>query len=389
VTAPAPWTPVAGRERYAVIDVIRGTALFGVLLVNLLTGFRVSLFDYILRFHTHPGTLNHVVDNAVAGAVEFKAFALFSLLFGAGAAIQRERTSPVLLARRFGVLLVFGLCHMLLIWNGDILTLYAVCGFLILPFLGLSARMLALAGGLVILLSSLVQIPVPWPSEEAMRANAANAQLVYAQGSFLEVLRFRIAETVPFFVPLWVGSLLSTAGLMLWGAAAWKLGLLRSPSAYRRELRFALILCGIAGGLLTAVEVAAHASHAPALLPGWLLEPAGHILLALAYAAAILLWTPFGRTTGFARYLAAAGQMAFTNYIVQSIVLGWIFYGYGLGLFGRLGSAPATLIAFALYAVQLIASRLWLSRCRFGPLEWLWRTLTYGKIQGMRRAELQ
>src|SRR5881394_3961022 len=126
------WQPLTQTERYTAQDAIRGVSLFGVLLVNLLTLFRVSLFQHILTFHTHPGWANHLVDELVSGLVEFKAFTLFSLMFGVGVGIQAERavTRGVklqrFLARRFLVLLVLGLCHLWLIWNGDILTLYAV-----------------------------------------------------------------------------------------------------------------------------------------------------------------------------------------------------------------------------------------------------------------------
>lgn len=112
-----------------------------------------------------------------------------------------------------------------------------------------------------------------------------------------------------------------------------------------------------------------------------------NVSLALAYAAGLLLWLHRPRTGGVTPFLAATGQMALTNYVMQSVVLGLIFYGYGLGLFGRLGSATVTLICLVLYATQLAISRVWLSRYRFGPLEWLWRSLSYGHRQPMRRPE--
>src|SRR5260370_18039956 len=124
------WQPVTRAERYPALDVIRGISLFGVLLVNLVTGFRVSLAEHILTFHTDPGWLNRAVDNLIAGLVEFKAFTLFSLLFGVGVAIQAERAgqrgfSPTRhLLQRFLVLLAMRLCHLLLLFNGDLLLLY-------------------------------------------------------------------------------------------------------------------------------------------------------------------------------------------------------------------------------------------------------------------------
>jgi plasmid maintenance system killer protein len=147
------WQPTASDERYVALDVLRGLALFGVLLINLHTLFRVSLFEHILHFHTEPGTWNHVADVLLAGLLETKAVSLFSLMFGIGSAIQAERAAARgvnvtrFLVRRYLVLLALGLCHWCLIWNGDILTLYAVCGLLIVPFMRLPAWMLAVLGG--------------------------------------------------------------------------------------------------------------------------------------------------------------------------------------------------------------------------------------------------
>src|SRR5690242_19192607 len=119
------WQPVSQWQRSTALDALRGQALLGVLLVNVLTIFRVSLFEHILNFHTHPGWANHCVDVLMAGLLEFKAFSLFSLAFGVGVAVQAERASARdvkvgrFLERRFLVLLVLGLGHLLLIWNGD------------------------------------------------------------------------------------------------------------------------------------------------------------------------------------------------------------------------------------------------------------------------------
>jgi uncharacterized membrane protein YeiB len=160
---------------------LRGLALFGVLLVNLETLFRVSLFEQILHFHTDPGKWNHVVDVLIAGLLEFKAVSLFSLMFGIGSAIQAERAAARgvnvtrFLVRRYLVLLALGLFHLLLIWNGDILVLYAVCGLLIVPFLRLPASMLAALGAAVIVLPYVVDLPIRFPTDEAMQAQAVAA----------------------------------------------------------------------------------------------------------------------------------------------------------------------------------------------------------------------
>jgi uncharacterized protein len=368
--------PVGETGRYRYLDVLRGIALFGVLLVNLLTGFRVSMFQHFAQAHTHPGRVNYLVDTLVATFVELKALTLFSFLFGVGIAIQAERSAargvavtPFLL-RRFLVLLAFGLGHMFLIWNGDILCLYAVCGFLLAPILRLSSRALAILGFAAILLPSFVPLNIHFPSGEAMRAQVEAANRVYSHGGFLEILRFRSSEAVRLIFPLLWGILPRTVGLMWWGVAAWRSGLLFRPEHHRRLLSM-LLVAGIA---LAGVGPGLHSRFEDVL---------SIIPLASAYASAVLLWYRPGRAKAF----AAAGQMALTNYLTQSIVLGFIFYGYGFGLFGRLDPTAGLVLVIGLYALQLAASLVWLRRYRFGPVEWLWRSLTYGRIFPLRMGE--
>lgn len=360
-------------ERYYSLDLMRGVALFGVLMVNLLSAFRMSLF-------THMTATPDFTDMLIAGLLEFKALTLFSFLFGVGTAIQAERAAPRgiqvsrFLVRRFVVLAAVGVAHIVLIWNGDILLLYAVCGLLMVPLLRLPARALA-AIGLAALVLPNVPLGVAWPSAEAIRLQAAEATRVYAHGGFVEILEFRFYEEWHFILPLVAVTLQRTFGLMLWGVAAWRSGILREPERYRGLLRGILAGGLLVGGGLTAVK----------LLAGWQLpfgleDLASNIALAFGYGAAMLLL----RKAHFSA-LAAAGQMALTNYLVESIVLTWLFYGYGLGLFGKLRPAPAAAIGIALYAAQVILSAAWLRRFRFGPFEWLWRSLTYGRWQEMRR----
>lgn len=365
-----PWTPVSANERYTSLDVLRGAALLGVLLVNLEVGFRVSLFQHILTFHTHPGWANHAVDNLIAWVFEFKAFTLFSFLFGVGASIQAERARsrsvnvPGFLARRFAVLLGFGLCHMLLIWNGDILTLYAVCGFLLLPLVNRPAWLVAIAGVAAIALMFVSSLDVPFPSEAELRTHAAAATHIYANGSFLDIMVLRWREAWRFIAPLLLGSLARTYGLMLLGMAAWRAGILKKPAEHR-TLLFAVLVAGGIGGVV--------------------LHFISPILLAFAFGAGLLLWLNF-KPAGLVRKLfAAAGQMALTNYLSQSVIFSVMFYGFGFGLFGRLGSAITACLGIVVYAGQLAASYVWLRHYRFGPAEWLWRSLTYGRWQPMKR----
>jgi len=193
-----------------------------------------------------------------------------------------------------------------------------------------------------------------------LRTHAADATRIYAQGAFAAILEFRWQETREFIMPLMLGVAQKTFGLMLLGIAAWRTGVIREPQRYRTVLLAAIFLAGIAGVV-------------------W----GSDLPVALAYASAILLWTRCRGPNALTAPFAAAGRMAFTNYLAQSLILGLVFYGYGLGLFGQLDPTTGLLIALALYAAQLCFSVWWLRRYRFGPFEWLWRSLTYGRRQPM------
>src|SRR6478735_1148407 len=382
-----PPRPISPAERIDAIDVLRGLALLGVVAINVVTIFRVSIFQQFL-FPKPPLSLSSIdsaIETILTLAVELKALALFSLLFGAGLAIQFERLAnserrTSLLVRRLVVLLAFGLIHLCLIWNGDILTEYALAGFIVLPFLFGPRWLLAVAAlpslGLYLAMQA---FPPPglWPGTAALGQDVAEAHRIYPTGGFLDVLAFRLRE-IPLFAALHVYILPRTIGLFLLGAFAWRTGILRNP---RRHLLFSIaaVCIGIGAALILA--------HAGRFIPGGrigvLAEPLGTILLALGYGAAIIGIANLASGKRLLGWAAPVGRMAFTNYLAQSVILGWIFYGYGLGLFGRIGVTSALAIGVAVYIGQIFFSAWWLKRFRYGPVEWLWRTLMYGAAQPM------
>ena len=381
------WEPTTEAERCTALDTIRGLALLGVLLVNLHSNFRVSLAEDLLGPPPSHRWGDRVVDRAVVVLLQFKAFALFSLLFGAGLAVFGERAAaraagPTrFLARRLIILLALGLVHLLLVWNGDILTLYAVCGLLMLPVCRLPAAALAAAGAAAFALPYIVPWGIGWPTEDILRKLAGEAELVYTAGGVGNVVAFHWRETRLLILPLLVGVGPQTWGSMALGAAVWKAGVFRDPGRHRRLLWVVALAGGAVGGgatLLSAFEV-------PTPLPPPLLEAASSAPLALAYAAGLLLALRSPAAARLAAPFSATGQMALTNYLAQSLVLSFLFYGYGLGLYGRLGSAAAAGVGLVIYAGQVVFSRAWLRRHRFGPVEWVWRSLTYGRGQPMRR----
>jgi len=388
--------PIAPSDRIAPIDIVRGIALFGVMAINVATIFRVSVFERFVPSRYLPirpddSWLDRALESILMVGIDLKALALFSLLFGVGLAIQYDHLSidarrTTLLVRRLAFLMLVGLVHLLLIWNGDILFEYAVAGFIVLPFLFLGSRAPAIAGAAmlaVFIFTSFLPMIVAMPSQAWMAQNISDAARIYGSGGFDEVLAFRLHE-LPGLLPLHVAIFPRTVALMLIGAALWRAGVFRTGSRARRNLLPAAAIGIVAGGVLSA-------AHANAWLrldwPAELaLEGLATVLLAGGYGAAIVLATdrPVGRK--LLAWAVPVGRMAFTNYLLQSAIFGWLFYGYGLGLFGKLGVGAALAIGIGVYILEAAFSAWWLKRYLYGPVEWLWRSATYGKRQPLLRA---
>ena len=385
--------PVRPDRRIAAIDVLRGVALFGVLSVNLLREFRVSLFQQFLSTATLGSRLDYVIDAIVSIGMEMKAFALFSLLFGVGMAILFEHLAAntqrlSLLTKRLLILLGFGILHLSLVWNGDILTEYALVGLIALPFLYASNRALVAACTVALLLYTAMPFWIPdsflGPDEAALRQYVRVATSVYASGTWGEVVRFNIAE-IPRIVPLHILVAPRTFALFLLGALAWRTGLLRHPERHRRLLIGVAILGFVLGLGTNLLELPAAGSSWQALAPVVsVLMTLGPVVLAVGYGSTCITLYTFTAADRVLSLFGPLGRMAFSNYLAQSLVFGWIFFGYGLGLFGRLSPSQAMFLGIAVYAGQVVVSQWWLKRFRFGPMEWLWRTLMYGVRQPWR-----
>lgn len=377
--------PVNPRQRIETIDVLRGLALLGVLAINVVTEFRVSIFEQFLPAVRPAPPFDRAVETVLMLAVDMKAFALFSLLFGVGLAIQYEHlsTNPhraLLLFRRLIALLTFGLIHLFLIWNGDILTEYAIAGLVVLPFLFGPRWLLSCGAATFLALYLAMQVWSPpglFPSLASLQRHVLEANQVYAGGSFGQVLAFRVSE-IPVIVPLHIYVFPRTIVLFLIGALVWR------SNALRKRDRPLLFLTAISCTGLGAVLILLRISGVVAGVGlGALATPTGTILLAFGYGAMIIAVADLANGKRLLGWAAPLGRMAFTNYLAQSMIFGWIFYGYGLGLFGQLGAAEALAIGLFVYVCQVFVSGWWLDRYRYGPVEWLWRTLMYGILQPM------
>ena len=260
---------VAPSKRIDGIDVLRGLALFGVLIVNIVFEFRVSIFEQFLPAIDTESTVNRALRHFLAAAIELKALALFSLLFGVGLAIQFDRLAKnprrlVLLVRRLVVLLAIGVVHLIFVWNGDILVEYAVAGLVVLPFL-LGPRWLVLVAASAVLLLYLVMPLLPpavhFPSNAWISTHIAEAKQVYGGGGFLEVLVFRILRYWPTSpAPLDLPS--THCAFSAWRFPCARTGIFLRASDHRR------LLFNIAmGGLFVGVGLTL-AAQGPAMF-GW------------------------------------------------------------------------------------------------------------------------
>jgi uncharacterized protein len=391
-TKPPP-AAIAPSDRISPIDTLRGVALFGVLIVNLVKEFRVSMFAQFKPAGAESPS-DQWLDSFVSYGLEMKSFALFSLLFGIGLGIQFDRLAdrerPLYwLLRRLTVLLGFGLVHLLFIWNGDILTEYALAGMLVLPLLREDKGTLAICSvGLFAFYVFMPawHLPIYWPDAATFARLVESANDIYSRGTLAQVIAHSHSE-LKAILSLHAFVFPRTLALFLLGVCIWRSGLPQNLPNYRRGLCiFGLAATALGISLMLAVAKNVF-SNTP--LFGAYMTNLAPTVQALGYAALISVAVQLPYLGRVLRVFAPLGRMAFTNYIVQSLVFACIFFGYGLGQFGRMSVSAALVLGISVYVAQMIASALWLHWFRFGPLEWLWRSLMYGRKQSLWKSDSQ
>jgi Predicted membrane protein len=396
-----PLQPLAAAQRITTLDVLRGFALFGILLMNIETF--VGPFELAQGINPQWQGLDRWADALVFVLVQGKFFTLFSLLFGMGFAVMSQRAeaagqafTPMYL-RRSLTLLVIGLLHVSLVWSGDILVSYGLLALMLpafreaprswLPALG-AACYLAAAALLVVVFAAMGLMGDGGKAEMLARVqDGIEAQRqIYGNGSWTQAIGLRLRE---FGAAL--GGLLVVGpevfGMFLLGAWFVHSGAIADPGAHPRlhaGLRWIALPLGLAVMLWVAW-------WQPWQEPGTFETRMGIAAAAGSVAGAVMSLGYLGwvvRWRGRLGWLAPAGRMALTNYVMQSLVCTFVFYGYGLGGYEQLGRAWQLVFALALFALQVWLSTVWLRHFQFGPLEWLWRAATYGRWPPLRRREL-
>jgi uncharacterized protein len=404
--------PVATNERIETLDVLRGFALLGILAMNIramaapLSAYMnpTSLFDY-----SGASRLAYQFTGVV---FDLKMMGLFSMLFGAGALLyaakpgQGQASVTRLWFRRMAWLLVFGLVHAYLIWEGDILVPYALCGILVLWWVRDWSPRALIAGSIALLAVGVAMTVIhglTWDSmSEASRAeeleiwmptpDQVQAQLAAMLGSYPEVVAHRapsvfLSQTF-FFIAFFFWR---CSGMMLLGMALLKLGFLDGRRSAREYAITALVWVplglGLAGAGVSRLEGIGFAMPERTMEDVW--NYVGAVFASVGYAALLVLAVKVNVLGALGRALAAVGRMAFSNYLAHSVITSVLFLGWGFGLAGRFDYAEQLGVVLAIWLFQLLVSPIWLARYRFGPAEWLWRSLTYGRRQPMRRVPRQ
>ena len=397
--------PVGERERIAELDVLRGLALLGVLTVNF-TGFAgEGLMATKAQLEALPtASLDWWSHEAVRLFMGDKANTVFATLFGLGFYIQLTRSEGKpgferRYARRLFWLLVFGWLNLLFLWFWDILNLYALAGFALLFMRRWSTRALLLFGIPAALYSDKLQLwlidimSLPIPSSDPYFADAAvlERQAVSAAGDYPAlVARFAEFTWVDWILSgLMVSLILYALGRFAIGAAIGRSGLfddVRRHLPLLRRVAWIAIPVGLAMAL--AIRLALNGEDEAAKTVASIMRSPIALILAGGYCAAVIvalqkdwgkrIFGPFG----------AVGRMALTNYLAQGLIYAFVLFGVGpgLALAGQVGAFQIVLISFAFFAFQIAYSHWWLARFRFGPMEWLWRALTYGERPQFRRA---
>ena len=398
-------------SRIPSLDILRGIALFGILLLNIVA-FSMPSAAYFNPTSYVLSPLDIWVFSVSHVLFDQKFMAIFSMLFGASTLLflQKARAKGKNASRLFFIrnfwLFVFGFLHFTFLWSGDILLIYAICAVLLFFFRNLSIRTQFLLGLLFYLLPSAINVYVYssvlpeltiselhsmeefWsPSQEYLQSelNAYN-------GMYVESVNFRInsadivasdqgAELAGFcFLIDFFGRAL---GMMLFGMVLFRKGFLSnkwSKISYKRMARISLTL-----GILLALT-GIYFMHKQqwdwsySMLIGRIPNTIGTPLMAVGMSALIILWTNQSRWSTIHSRFEAIGRTALSGYIIQSVLATYFFYGYGLGYFGTYNRLWQLFVVVTIWCIQFFITPIWTARFQYGPIEFVWRTLTYFKV---------
>lgn len=402
MTTPAPVRP---EDRLVSLDLARGLAVLGILAVN------AAAFSMPFEAYMAPELGPFPMEGASAQAwwavatfFEQKFVTLFSMLFGVSIFLvggeRRDVDKSPVLRRRLFWLLAIGILHGAVIWYGDILTLYALMGFLMLLMRSWKPRGLLILGVVLVFLNMVLESaqasvalapPEQFDDIRAQMGLPTQEEILAAIERNREGFQASLMQNLQNWGMLAVIQLIGygakTLGLMMIGLALFKLGFLKGRAPAWVYVLFvaigagALYVIGTETAKILAIDFAFPQSYVHKLANVWLAP-----LATLGYVSVLMLALKVG-LKGLLFPLTAAGRMAFTNYLTQSLIMTAIFYGgRGLELYGQLDRPEVMQIVAGVWLAQLIWSPLWLSVFSMGPLEWIWRCLSYGRMVPITKA---
>jgi len=392
--------PVDSAERIHALDLLRGWAMFGVLWSNLNSSYGTR----------PPSTaLDHGLRWVQQTLVQDRFYTLLTLLFGVGFGIQLLRAGDRgvdlrnTYYRRSAALLAIGVVHGTLIWFGDILTIYALVAFALVMFRTLSTRRILVISILLWIFGDALVRYLRIVAGFPFMNPGGPTDAFLGTGTWMQIQPVRVGLYMNWLASWGLTSYPAILAAFLLGLWTMKSGYLRRVTEDSKSTRRLLVVAAVAIAVAYLGYAYADRLWPPVQPPPGLVEtfPYPYRLLAnlrrsvfnfydlevlgesLGYAAVILLLWQRGWGMAVLRPLAATGRMALTTYLTQSVVCTLLFFGYGLGLYGQVGHTGMLALTLILFACQMAVSTWWLKRYRFGPVEWLWRRMTYGSIGSM------
>ena len=396
------------KQRFIILDALRGLALLGICLANFPEFSLYTFQDSSVTATMSTAGIDTVVKYLQYIFIDGKFYTIFSVLFGIGFSIllknaaEKGNNGLTIFYRRMFILFLIGLFHLLFIWAGDILILYAFLGFILPLFRNVSNKALLIWATIFLMLPVAIDTCVEIynfnlaaPAIHATQffhtkfgITEANFPVWLAQKqSYLDVLRFNIAGSFIRMQEFIEGNrAFKVLGLFLLGLYIGRNRIYANLEEHKSQLRRIRLYGFVVGFPLTALYAwSAMHGHSWGLAAHTLLNTISILPLSLAYIATFCLWYIHYRDNIFFQMLAAPGRMALTNYIMQSVFGMIIFYGIGFGLGATVGLVYVELIAICVFLIQILYSYAWLHKLSFGPLEWIWRMLTYGKWMKMNK----
>ena len=414
-TTDHPDIPVPNKERIQFLDILRGVAILFILVANI----RILSGEYFIpewqKAAMNTASLDYIIEILAFIFVDGKFYSVFSILFGIGFAVQYQRMMkydkvfvPFFRKRMLG-LLIIGSVHLFLIWLGDILTLYALLGFTLVWFRHFSDKRLLIWAGILLLMPVVHWLAMHltdtfYPryffrlhnelvSPAMTGMTGAQNNTGYSPTNYMAISSVKQLLEVNLFMPLrrlggllMEGRIFKVLALFLLGIWAGRQILERNILSKTAQLKKVLLiglLWGVPMNLLRTWVDFSDLDGALWLLAEYALNALALTPMAIAYCAAVAIVVT--HRPRWLAWFAPVGRTALSNYLFQSLICIFIFYGVGLGYAGTLGYSGILLIALALFAWQIVFSRIWLRYFRFGPVEWIWRQLTYGKLIKLRK----